>query len=94
MRPALVTPEPEQLFLEIKKVLRGPCGVSEPVTLKSRLVEDLALDSVGFLALALGLENRFRIRLEEDPEHPPETVKDVVNLLQQRLNTARPEVSS
>jgi len=52
---------------------------------ESRLVEDLKLDSMGMLALAVGLENRLRIKLDEDPERPPETVADVAELLSTRL---------
>lgn len=80
--------EREELLSEVCKVLRGPCGVTEPIRWDRRLVEDLGLDSVGFLALAVGLENRFRVNLEEDPERPPYTVAELVDLLQERLSEA------
>ena len=49
------------------------------------MVEDLELDSVGLLCLAVGLENRYRVKLEENPEEPPATVADVVDLLEKAL---------
>jgi acyl carrier protein len=69
----------------VLEVLRGPCGVTADITLASRLVEDLELDSVGLLCLAVGLENRFRVKLEENPEEPPDTVSDVVELLERAI---------
>lgn len=48
-------------------------------------MEDLELDSVGLLCLAVGLENHYRVKLEENPEEPPATVEDVVNLLAKAL---------
>jgi len=69
----------------IRSLLKGPCGVQEPVRTESRLVEDLGLDSVGMLALAVGLENHYQMRLGEDPDNPPETVADVMELLSVRL---------
>lgn len=81
----------EDCFLAVKSVLRGPGGVNSPIEAASRLSEDLKLDSMGMLALAVGLENRFKIKLGEDPESPPQTVADVVELLGQRLGTGEHE---
>lgn len=69
----------------VYEVLRGPCGVSIGITPQSRLVEDLELDSVGMLCLAVGLENKFRVKLEENPDEPPDTVADVVDLLEHAI---------
>lgn len=76
------------LFDAVAKTLKGACGVREPISAQSRLVEDLGLDSMGMLALAVDLENRFKLKLEEDQAHPPETVSDVVTLLRTRLGTS------
>ena len=75
-----------ELFNTVCQVLKGPCGVTETISTRSRLVEDLELDSVGLLCLAVGLENRYRVKLEENPEEPPETVADVVHLLEKALD--------
>lgn len=77
--------ERHELLEEVRAVLRGPCGVTVKVTESSRLMEDLNLDSVAMLSLVVGLENRLRIKLEEDPESPPETVAQILDLIQERL---------
>lgn len=74
-----------ELFDTVCQVLKGPCGVTSTISSQSRLVEDLELDSVGLLCLAVGLENHYRVKLEENPEEPPATVEDVVNLLAKAL---------
>ncbi len=65
--------------------LRKHCGVQKPIRAESRLAEDLGLDSVGLLTLAVEVENFYRVRLGEDPEHPPRTVADITTLVKQRL---------
>jgi len=46
-----------------------------------RLVEDLELDSLGALTLAVEVENRFGIRLEPEVEAEIETVGDLVDVV-------------
>lgn len=76
----------EQLLTEVSKVLRSFCGVEFDVRESSRLAEDLQLDSVGLLSLAVNLENQYRIRIADDPTTPPQTVGDVIDLLQSALS--------
>ena len=66
-------------------VLRQHCGVERPIHTQSRLAEDLGLDSVGLLTMAVEVENHFQTVLGEEPENPPRTVDDVVVLIQARL---------
>lgn len=75
----------EQIFQEVASVLRGPCGVPFEIFESSQLGEDLQLDSVGLLALALNLEKRYKVRLLDDPSSPPQTVGDIVDLLEKTL---------
>ncbi|MFA7481567.1 MAG: acyl carrier protein [Vulcanimicrobiota bacterium] len=79
------------LFEQIVEVLRGPCGVKSGISVDSRLVEDLELDSVGLLCLAVGLENKYRIKLQEHPEEPPATVADLMALLEEALSSGEAE---
>lgn len=81
----------EALAEQVFKVLRGPCGVVETFDESSRLAEDLHLDSVGLLALAVSLENHYKVRLSDDPTDPPATVGDVVDLLEQALAPSQEE---
>ena len=49
------------------------------------LQHDLGLDSMTFLQLAIHLEDFIQAPLGEDPEELPETVRDLVELVAQRL---------
>ncbi|MFY2563606.1 acyl carrier protein [Corallococcus terminator] len=63
-------------------------GVVEP---QHDLVRDLQLDSLGLTVLAVGLENRFRIRLSEEDAQGVRTVADLAKLVVRRVaSTARP----
>lgn len=53
------------------------------VTPKMRLVEDLCLDSLKLLTLAVAIEDRFRIRLD-DVESELETVGDLIAAIRSR----------
>lgn len=72
----------------VSAILRQECAVTAPFTRESRLAEQLGLDSVGFLTLALELENHYQLTLEEDPQDPPRTVGDLVRLVEARLKEA------
>jgi acyl carrier protein len=50
-----------------------------------RLVEDLRLDSIRLLTLAVEVENRFRVRLDELDEGGIETVGDLVATVKRKL---------
>lgn len=50
-----------------------------------RLVEDLELDSIRLLTLAVEVENRFRVRLDEADEAGILTVGDLVMAVRRKL---------
>ena len=56
-----------------------------PLDLEMRLVEDLRLDSVRLLTLAMEVENRFRVRLDEKDEALLLTVGDLVAIVGRKL---------
>lgn len=56
-----------------------------PLAPEMRLVEDLRLDSIRLLTLAVEVENRFRVRLDED-EAGIVTVADLVAAVRRRLD--------
>jgi acyl carrier protein len=56
-----------------------------PVRPEMRLVEELRLDSIKLLTLAIELENRFRVRLDEEDETAIETVADLVSAIRRQL---------
>lgn len=54
-------------------------------SLDTRLAEDLELDSIRLLTLAVEVENRFRVALEPEDEEEIETVRDLVEAVERRL---------
>ncbi len=70
----------------IAEVARRHLGWEESLTPDMRLVEDLRLDSVRLLTLAMEVENRFRVRLDELDEGAIETVGDLVATVRRKLD--------
>ena len=70
----------------VRRILRE---VLEDESLELRgeesLIHDLGLDSMTFLHLALQLEDFLQAPLNEDPENLPETVNDLILLVQAQL---------
>ena len=55
----------------------------------ARLQDDLGLDSMTLLNLALEAENFLGCPLDEDPENPPMTVRELIDLVALRLEEQR-----
>lgn len=69
----------------IVTILKDHCRVTTEFSPELRLSEDLGLDSIGLLTLALELENHYRVRLEENPEAPPVTLGELADVVRARL---------
>jgi acyl carrier protein len=69
----------------VAEVARIHLGWADPLTPEMRLVEDLRLDSIRLLTLAMEVENRFRVRLDELDEGGIETVGDLVATVRRKL---------
>ncbi|MCE9626179.1 MAG: hypothetical protein K8R69_12140 [Deltaproteobacteria bacterium] len=68
------------------------CDLKEPaIRPDQRLQEDLGLDSLGLLAMAVEVENCFQIHLNEDPNQPPQTLGELVELISKRIEQTGPE---
>jgi acyl carrier protein len=71
---------------QIVAILRQHCGIQhQPVASHTRLQEDLGLDSMGLITLALEIENHWQFYLAEPPEAPPHTLGELAALVAQRL---------
>ncbi len=68
----------------ITAVARRHVNWQGPVTLEMRLVEDLELDSLKLLTLAVEVENRFQICLDPERDHELVTVADLVAAIRSR----------
>lgn len=76
---------PSTILADVVAILRTSCRVErETFSPEDRLQEDLGLDSMGLLSLALEVENHFRLMLDESPESPPRTLGELVDLIRLR----------
>ncbi|MCE9600371.1 MAG: acyl carrier protein [Spirochaetia bacterium] len=75
----------EDILELVRQVLAQHCRVEKRIQLNDRLAEDLRLDSVGMLTMALEIENHYRLNLGDEPDRPPRTVAEVVKLIALRL---------
>ncbi len=82
-----------EILAEIRRLLseelehRGPVGPSD------ELARDLGIDSVGAIVLAVGLEDRFRVALD-DAASSVVTVEDLVAVVASRVEARRAEAAS
>jgi acyl carrier protein len=67
-----------EILAAIEEVARTHVGFTGTLQPELRLVEDLKLDSLKALTLALEVENRFRICLDPEIEARVETVGELV----------------
>jgi acyl carrier protein len=74
----------QQILAGIAEVARVHLGWVEPLDPELRLVEDLELDSIKSLTLALEVENHFRVCLDE--EAGIITVGDLVRVVEEHLD--------
>ena len=77
--------DPAAILSGIGEVLRQHLGWEGALSMDTRLVEDLRLDSIRLLTLAVEVENRFRVRLGEEDEAGIETVGDLVLAVRSKL---------
>ncbi len=76
---------------EIRRILREELEWKGSVEPSQDLLKDLQLDSLGLTVLAVGLENRFRVKLSEEDAVGLATVEDLAKLVVARV-AATPEV--
>jgi acyl carrier protein len=80
----------ERLVLEeVRRIARAELDFDRAIELSSRLKEDLELDSLAMIVVAVGLENRFRVKLEEQDAGVLVTVADLAQLVERRSGEQR-----
>jgi acyl carrier protein len=72
----------------VAKAARDVLDHHGPVLPEMRLIEDLELDSIRMLSLAIEVENRFRIRLDPPDDAAIETVGDLVRVIEAKLEAS------
>lgn len=70
------------MFEVIKEVLSEQLGVEADIKLKSKLREDLNIDSLLAVQLSVLLENKYDIDITEEELGKLVTIKDVIDLLE------------
>lgn len=59
----------------------------DQISMKTRFIEDLGVDSLAVVDLALALEEEFAIKIPDDEVDRIKTVEDVVNLVRTHVYT-------
>jgi acyl carrier protein len=70
---------------EIRRILGEELEWKGTVEPAHDLLKDLQLDSLGITVLAVGLENRFRVKLSEEDAAGVLTVADLAKLVSRRV---------
>ena len=74
-----------EILHTVTDLARKHLGWSGPVRPEMDLIEDLQLDSLKLLALAVQVENHFQICLEPADEAKIRRVSDLVSAIEQKL---------
>jgi acyl carrier protein len=71
----------EVILGEVRRILSQELGKEGPVEGTQELARDLGLDSMGAIILAVGLEDRFRVKLPSEEAGRIVTVGDLVEVV-------------
>lgn len=80
----------EQVLAEIRRLFAIELERSEPVEPGHELLRELQVDSLSAMVLAVGLEDRFRVKLTEEDTLAVVTVADLVGCVVARVRAAEP----
>jgi acyl carrier protein len=78
-----------EILFEIRRTLAADLEIAEPVELHHELARDVGVDSMGAIILAVGLEDRFLVKLSDEDATGVVSVRDLVDLVERRLREAR-----
>ena len=77
--------QPDLILDEVRRIVAQQLESPRPVFLDAELAAFPELDSIGLLTLAVGLEDRFRVKLTGADARDLVTVRDLVGLVSRRL---------
>jgi acyl carrier protein len=75
-----------EVVAEVRRILGEELEWKGSVEPSHDLLKDLQLDSLGLTVLAVGLENRFRVKLSEEDAAGVITVSDLAKLVSRRVS--------
>ena len=84
-----MAPSSQEVLAEIRRIVKEELQLERMVQGSDALIEDLQLDSLGLTILAVGLEDRFRIKLTEEDSAQVSTVDDLASLVSSRACEAQ-----
>lgn len=73
------------VLTQVRELARERLALTLEVRPESRLIEDLGLDSLRLQALAIEVENHYRIILDPEDEEAIQTVSDLVATIDRKL---------
>ena len=74
----------DAVLSEVRRIMAQELDVTRPVALDDELAAFPELDSIGLITLAVGLEDRFRVKLTGADAGPLVTVRDLARLIARR----------
>ena len=74
-----------EILRVISEVARTKLDLERELSVDMHLVEDLELDSIRLLTLAMEIEDHFEICLDEEDEETIVTVADLVGVVRRKL---------
>ena len=81
-------PNEADVLETIRSIARAELELERPVQPGDDLLADLGLDSLSLTILAVGLENRFRVKLSQEDAVGLRTVADLAKLVVRRSEAA------
>ncbi|EAU69039.1 acyl carrier protein [Stigmatella aurantiaca] len=78
----------QEVVVEIRRIAIEELEWKGSVEPNHDLLKDLQLDSLGLTVMAVGLENRFRVKLSEEDAAGLHTVADLARLVAVRVSSA------
>ncbi len=75
----------DAILLAISEVARDKLDLESELSRDMRLVEDLELDSIRLMTLAMEIEDHFKVCLDEEDEESIVTVADLVGVVRTKL---------
>ena len=79
------TMQEDEILQRIAEVARDKLDYEGELDRGMRLVEDLQLDSIRLMTLAMEVEDRFRVCLDEEDEEGIVTVDDLIGVVRRKL---------
>lgn len=81
----------QEVLAEIRRIAAEELDWRNAIEPSHELIRDLQLDSLGLTVMAVGLENRFRVKLSEEDAQGVQTVEDLARLVAARAAKGEPQ---